>query len=417
MRATVIPIAALLISTFFMMVGVGLFGIVLPVRGSLEGWSIYEIGMLGTGYALAFTGGCLIAPRIVRRAGHVRAFASLAALLAILALLHALIVHPFIWVLLRGCSGFALAGAFMIIESWLNERVSNETRGFVFSLYMITSLGGMMTGQFIMPLSDPRLTTPFMICAMMFAAAVIPTAMSRQAHPQPLTEVRLNLRALFNLSPAAAIGVIMGGIMEGAWNNMAPVFGKSIGFSTFQIAALLIVTMAGGIMFQYPLGRVSDRLDRRLVMAGAGILCCVVAVLAASLAPTTPIPVFVLVFLLGGLVYPIYSIAVAHANDHVDSTRFVQVSGGLLILYGIGTMFGPLLAASLMQWGGAHGIFLTLAGCSALLALYATLRLYRGKPVPVETQDDFSAISIARTQTPETLSLDKRAASNEPPGQ
>ncbi|MEF9606267.1 MFS transporter, partial [Paracoccus sp. PXZ] len=119
-----------------------------------------------------------------------------------------------------------------------------------------------------------------------------PTAMSRQAHPQPLTEVRLNLRALFNLSPAAAIGVIMGGIMEGAWNNMAPVFGKSIGFSTFQIAALLIVTMAGGIMFQYPLGRVSDRLDRRLVMAGAGILCCAVAVLAASLAPTTPIPVF-----------------------------------------------------------------------------------------------------------------------------
>ena len=412
MRATVVPIVSLLISTFFLMVGAGLSSIVLPVRGSLEGWSTYEIGLLGTGYAIAFTGGCLVVPRIARQAGHVRAFASLAALLAITALLHALFVHPIVWVLVRGITGFGLAGAFMVIESWLNERVTNETRGFVFSLYMIVTMGAMMTGQFVMPITDPALTTPFMVCAIMFAAAVIPTAMSRQEHPKPLTEVRLNLRALFRLSPAAAVGVVMGGVMEGAWNNMAAVFGSEIGFNTTQIATLLVVTMAGGIAFQYPLGRASDRVDRRLIMAGTGLFCCLIAAAAVSFGSTRPLIIFLTAFFLGGLVYPVYSLAVAHANDFVDSASFVQVSGGLLILYGIGTMIGPLLAAGLMELYGPHGIFLVLAGCSLTSATYALIRKRRRKPVPSEDQDEFSTMPLARTQTPGTLAFDPRASND-----
>lgn len=408
MRSVLVPIISLLMSTFFMMVGAGLSGIVLPLRGSLEGWPIYLIGLLGTGYALAFTLGCLIAPRVVRRAGHVRAFASLAALLAIAALLHGLVVHPAFWIFVRGITGFALAGAFMVIESWLNERVTNETRGLVFSMYMIVAMGATMAGQLLIPLTDPALTTPFMLCAIMFAAAVIPTAMSRQEHPKPLTEARLDLGAVFNTSPVAAIGVFMGGIMQGAWANMAPVFGSEIGFSTTQIATLVVIAVAGGIAFQYPLGRMSDHVDRRLVIAGTGLTCCGISLFVATLASSHAPTLFSLVFLLGGLIYPVYSLAVAHANDHVTGGSFVKIAGSLLIVYGVGTMFGPLLAAGLMEWYGPHGIFFATGGASALLAAYALLQIFRRSPLPAEVQNEFATMPLAPTQTPTTLVLDPR---------
>lgn len=413
MRAKFVPIVSLLMSTFFLMVGAGLAGILLPVRGSMEGWSPYEIGFLGTGYAVAFTIGCLIAPRLVRRAGHVRAFSCLAALLAIAVLLHGLIVHPIFWILARGITGFALAGTYMVIESWLNERVTNESRGLVFSTYMIVSMGAMMTGQYIMPLSDPSLTTPFMLCAIFFAAAVIPTAMSRQQHPKPLTQVRLDLRALVRASPAAVMGVLMGGVMAGAWTNMAPVFGNEIGFSTGQIATLLVATMAGGITFQYPLGRLSDRVDRRFVMAGAGIFGLCVATLATTLASGSAATLFLFAFLLGGVIYPAYSLSVAHANDYADTADFVKISGGLLILYGFGTMAGPLLAAWLMETRGPLGIFLAIGGASGVFAAHAIFRTFRRAPLPPEVREDFATMPLARSQTPATIALDPRASAAE----
>ncbi len=409
MRAQFVPILSLLISTFLLMAGAGLAGIVLPVRGSIEGWSNWEIGLLGTGYAIAFTLGCLIAPRIVRRAGHVRTFCSLAALLAITALLHGLFVHPLTWILIRGMAGFALAGSYMVIESWLNERVTNETRGRIFSLYMIVSMTAMMTGQFIMPLSDPALTVPFMVCAIFFAAAVIPNALSRQAHPKPLTQVKLDLPAIFRNSPAAVVGVFMGGILAGAWTNMAPVFGNEIGFSTAEIATLLVVTMAGGAVFQFPLGRLSDRLDRRLVMTVAGAVGVVVATLAIGLSSTQASVVFALAFCLGGVIYPAYSLSVAHANDYADAADFVKVSGGLLIVYGFGTMIGPLLAAWLMEAQGPMGIFIATGSAHALFAAYALWRTFRRQAVPAEEREDFRNLPLARTQTPATLALDPRA--------
>lgn len=409
MRAQFVPILSLLISTFLLMAGAGLAGIVLPVRGSIEGWSNWEIGLLGTGYAIAFTLGCLVAPRIVRRAGHVRTFCSLAALLAITALLHGLFVHPLTWILIRGMAGFALAGSYMVIESWLNERVTNETRGRIFSLYMIVSMTAMMTGQFIMPLSDPALTVPFMVCAIFFAAAVIPNALSRQAHPKPLTQVKLDLPAIFRNSPAAVVGVFMGGILAGAWTNMAPVFGNEIGFSTAEIATLLVVTMAGGAVFQFPLGRLSDRLDRRLVMTVAGAVGVVVATLAIGLSSTQASVVFALAFCLGGVIYPAYSLSVAHANDYADAADFVKVSGGLLIVYGFGTMIGPLLAAWLMEAQGPMGIFIATGSAHALFAAYALWRTFRRQAVPAEEREDFRNLPLARTQTPATLALDPRA--------
>ncbi|MCB8836072.1 MFS transporter [Aurantimonas sp. VKM B-3413] len=404
-----LPIAALLTSTFFLMAGAGLMGILLPVRGSIEGWTSYEIGALGTSYAIAFTFGCVVIPWIVRSAGHVRTFSSLAALLAISILLCAIIVDPLAWIVFRAMAGFALAGTYMVVESWLNERVTNESRGAIFSVYMIVTMAAMMGGQYVMPLSKPELTMPFMICAILFALAVIPTALSRAQSPKPLTTVKLDVGMLFRNSPVAAIGVLLAGILSGAWNNMAPVFGQQIGLSTTQIATLVVVAMAGGIVFQIPLGRISDRTDRRYVMTAAGLIGVAAAVAGVYLDHAGPIALFSVAFVVGGIIYPAYSLAVAHANDYAADADFVKVSSGLLILYGVGTMIGPLYAAVLMESLGPAGIFQALGTGMALYAAYSFYRTFRRVAIPADQRPDFQTVPIARVQTPASFALDPRA--------
>ncbi|SKA32496.1 MFS transporter [Consotaella salsifontis] len=413
MSLPILPIAALMSSTFFLLAGAGLQGILLPVRASIEGWSAYEIGFLGTGYAVAFTASCLVAPRIVRSAGHVRTFASLAALLAIAVLMNALIIHPIAWVLIRGLSGFALAGSYMVIESWLNERVTNETRGTVFSIYMIVTMVAMMAGQYVMPLSRPELDTPFMLGAILFALAVIPTALSRAPAPTPLTVVKLDVPMIYHNSPAAAVGVFMAGVMASAWSNMAPVFAERLGFNTTEIATLLVATMAGGIAFQYPLGRFSDRMDRRYVMALVGLIGAAVSAIATFSGSVSSAYFFAIAFAIGGVMYPSYSLAVAHANDYAAEKDFVTISSGLLILYGFGTMGGPLFAAALMAKLGPRGIFVATLVSMAAFAIYPFYRTFRREAPRQEDRTDFQTIPFARTQTPATFVLDPRAEAAE----
>lgn len=404
-----LPIVSLLVSAFFLMAGAGLQGILLPVRGSMEGWSTYAIGLVGTGYAAGFTLGCLAVPPIVRRAGHVRTFSSLCAVLVIAVELFGLVVHPLVWIVIRALTGFALAGSYMVIESWLNKRVTNENRGRVFSLYMIVSMAAQMGGQYIMPLSRPELVTPFMISAILFAFAVIPTALSRAPSPKPLTATRLDLPLIFRNSPAAAVGVFLAGILSSSWSNMAPVFGRAAGFSTTQIATLLVMTMAGGIASQYPLGRLSDRIDRRYVMTIVGLVGLVLAAAALAASSRAPLTLFATAFVLGGVIYPAYSLTVAHANDYARPEDFVKISGGLLILYGFGTMFGPLLAAWLMQTLGPSGIFAATGAAHTAFGGYACFRTFRRPAAPAVGRSDFQTTPLARTQTPAAFTLDPRS--------
>ncbi|MBO0661861.1 MFS transporter [Jiella sp. MQZ9-1] len=404
-----LPIAALLTSTFFLMAGAGLMGILLPVRGSIEGWTSYEIGSFGTAYALAFTIGCVIVPRLVRSAGHVRTFSSLSALLAISILLCGLFVDPIAWIVFRGLSGFALAGSYMVIESWLNERVTNETRGTIFSIYMIVTMAAMMGGQYVMPLSRPELSAPFMLCAIGFALAVIPTALSRAQSPAPIAAVKIDVLILFRNSPVAAVGIVLAGILSAGWGNMAPVFGQQIGLSTANIATLTVAAMFGGAIFQIPLGRISDKTDRRYVMSAAGIIGVGAAIAGVYFGQTSDAALFGIAFILGGIIYPAYSLAVAHANDYADDTDFVKVSSSLLILYGIGTMIGPIYAAFLMETIGPEGLFQAVGSAMAIYAAYAFYRTFRRVAIPADERPDFQTIPFARVQTPASFNLDPRA--------
>ncbi len=408
MARNLLPVASLLLSVFFMMIGGGLAGYLLPLRAVGEGWSTFHISMIATSYSLFFTLGCLVVPRMVLRVGHVRVFAVLASLMSISLLMHALIVEIPAWILIRGIAGFSIAGGYMVIESWLNERVTNDTRGAVFSVYMVVSMIGLMAGQYIVPLGNPMLPTLFMVCAVIYAMALIPTGLSNAQSPQPLTQVSIDLKQLYLTSPAAVIGCLLAGVIGGSWLNLAPVYAQLSGLSTTSGATMLALAMFGGALLQIPLGRMSDRMDRRYVMAFAGGVGAFMCALAILFGTGNLYVFFIVMFLLGTVLFPIYALSVAHANDHAGAHEFVTISSGLLIVYGIGTVVGPMISGALMDQMGPFALFIITGVSFLAFALHSLYRSYRRQRATEDERVEFQPIPVARYETPQTYELDPR---------
>jgi MFS family permease len=401
MFATYRPILSLLRGTAFLLAASGLHGLLLPLRGQMEGFSTASLGLMGTAWATGFVAGCYFAPRIVRRAGHVRAFGTFAASGAIIALLTGLIIDEYAWIALRAFTGFVMAGAFMIIESWLNEKATNENRGTVFGLYI-------MGGQMIVAAGDVQSASLFMITGIFFCLSLIPTAVSTQSTPQPLQDVKLDLKGLYANSPVAAIACLLIGIANGAWGTLGAVYGARVGISTAQIALMMSLVVVAGAVMQLPAGRLSDRTDRRYVLAGAAFGAALFGLIVFVVQPRSGLFVLPATAAYGAFAYTLYSIAVAHANDHARAEDFVKVSGGLLLLYGFGTIIGPLVAAALMEWMRPESLFLATALAHICLAGYTMLRIKRRAPVPIEDRDAFKTLPVERSITPESLRLDPR---------
>ncbi len=405
------PMLALFAGMAFLMMGGGLHGILIPIRGQIEGFSSFQLGWIGTGWAVGFTIGCILIPHLVRRAGHVRTFSTLTALLSASVLMNAMFVDAGFWILLRALSGFCFAGCYMVAESWLNERVTNEQRGSMFSFYQIITLLAMAGGQYLLVIAEPERETLFMVAAILFALAVVPTAVSSAQSPAPLTHVSLDLPALFRNSPAAVVAAFLSGSIASAWTIFGPVFGQKVGLSTTLIATMLSAALLGSILFQYPLGKLSDKIDRRFVMVLAGIIGAAAGTIMTMLAKDgTYGPLFyAAVVLYGGVIYSIYSLAVAHANDYADADDFVKIASGLLLVYGFGTMVGPLFTAQLMDILGPSGIFTFTTIAHTLFAAYALYRWFRRSQASEEDRVDFQTVGLARATTPESYNLDPRA--------
>ncbi|MCG6114608.1 MAG: MFS transporter [Mesorhizobium sp.] len=407
------PIFALLCGTAFLLAASGLHGLLLPLRGQAEEFSTTSLGLLGTAWAFGFVVGCFFCPRLVRRAGHIRSFAALAATAAIVALASGLWIGELGWIILRAFTGFAMAGAFMIIESWLNERATNENRGTVFGLYMMVTYAAIMAGQMSVAFADVTTGTLFLLAGILFCASLIPTAVSSAISPQPLADVSLDLKKLFANSPVAFLGCFLVGAANGAWGTLGPVYGSRIGISNFEIALMMSVVVLAGAAAQLPVGRVSDRMDRRIVLAAAALGSALFALIIFAAAPRGGTTIIVLTGMYGALAYTLYSIAVAHANDHADTTEFVKVSGGLLVLYGFGTMVGPVVGAFLMDRMRPESIFLATALPHIALCLYAAWRMQRRAPVPIDEREDFKTIPAERALTPQGSLLDPRAEADQ----
>ncbi|GGA95702.1 MFS transporter [Brucella endophytica] len=403
-----IQVFALLCGTAFLLAGSGLHGLLLPLRGGAEGFAISSLGLLGTAWAGGFITGCLLAPRLVRRVGHVRAFGFFASSAAIIALMSGLFVDSVIWIGLRVFTGFAMAGAFMVIESWLNERATNETRGRIFGLYMMVNYGAVMSGQMMVAGGNIRGDGLFMMAGILFCLALIPTAISTAISPKPLSEVQLDLKALYRNSPVASVGCILIGIANGAWGTLGAVYGADSGIDTTMIALMVSFTILAGALSQIPVGRLSDMMDRRFVLAGVAGASSLIGVAIFLIAPTNTITILILTAIYGGLAYALYPVAVAHANDFAASENYVKISGGLLLLYGFGTMIGPLVAAFAMEYLWPAALFAVTALAHISITAYAIVRSRQRAAPSREEKENFQSLP-ERAATPEGLKLIPRA--------
>lgn len=405
MLTSLASIATLMLSTLLMMAGFGLMNYMVPIRSIAEGWSTMVISIIATGYTFGFTASCIVTPKLVQRVGHVRVFAALITLLTVSILLCALVVEWHAWVAFRALAGFAIAGAYLIIESWLNERVNNDNRGALFSVYMITSLVGSIGGQYLVPLGDPHGMELFILCGLIFSLAIFPTALSTAQSPAPIAQARFDLMRLYRRSPVAFIGSLLSGALSGTWGSLGGVYTQNIGMTTGQGATLLAAVLAGGAIAQMPIGRLSDKVDRRLVMVAAGIFGVASCAVMTVFSITQPWALYAAGFFVGTVLYPVYALNVAHANDLAEPDDYVTISSAIMILYGLGTVSGPLMGGTLMEWAGPQGLLWFMATSFALYAAYAGFRMTRraaeyglvGKtdfqsmPIPVQGTDPASA--------------------------
>lgn len=386
--------------------GGGLTAILIPVRAALEGFSTLQIGLLGTGAAVGTVIGCILSPRLIRQVGHIRAFAVLAASAAIVALVHGLIVDPWLWILLRIPTGIAFAGLATVIESWLNASTGNEARGRTMAVYMIIQLAMQTAGQLLLMLADPMLMTLFVLVALAITASLIPVGLTRTIVPGPVATVSLDLRRIYEQSPSGVIGAVAIGLANGSFWALAPLFTADRGFDPGQIAGFMSLAVIGGAALQYPLGRWSDRVDRRrviLLTASVASLIGLILVLVPSLSATvllaTAVP-------LGAFLFVLYPLCVAHVNDHVEEGEFVEASSSMLLLYGGGSVIGPILAALLMDRIGSSALFVFIATVYGLFVVFVITRLWASPRPAAADRGDFVAMPFSATRG---LDLDPRS--------
>ena len=400
-----LSISTLLLSTAILFVGGGLNNLLVPVRAALEGFSTLQIGLLGTGAAIGTVIGCMLSPGLIRQVGHIRAFAVLAASAAIVAMVQGLIIDPWLWVLLRVPTGIAFAGLATVIESWLNASTSNEARGRTMAVYMTIQLAMQTAGQLLLMLADPMLVTLFMLVALAITASLIPVGLTRTIVPGQVADVQLHLRRIYEQSPSGVVGAVAIGLANGSFWALAPLFTADRGFGSDQIAVFMSLAVIGGALLQYPLGRWSDRIDRRrviLITATAASLIGLGLVLLPSIGTAL---LLALAAPLGAVLFALYPLCVAHVNDHVDEGEFVEACSSMLLLYGGGAVIGPILAAKLMDWIGSSALFIFIASIYGLYVIFVLTRLRVSPRPPAAERGDFVAMPSSPTRG---LDLDPR---------
>lgn len=391
MKRAIAPVAMLLLGTAILLTGQGLQGVLIPVRANLDQFSVIAIGLIGGTYFLGFTIGCWKGARLLEKAGHVRVFAAMAAIASAIPLLHGIWVNLWSWALLRLVTGFCFAVLYIVIESWLNEQASDENRGRVFSAYIFINMTVLAIGQQMLLLDNPQNLTLFAWTAILISLASVPVLLSDSKQPQPVGKVRFGLKALYQNSPSGMLGSLTSGLANGAFWSLAPLFTAAMSQDIRVTAWFMTAGVLGGAAGQWPLGWLSDQMDRRLVLTGCCLGALVVALvlwlLGESLSATG---LLALGFAWGAVAFPVYSISVAQANDRADPSQFVMISSGLLMMYGIGAISGPLLAAGLMALTSAAGLYLFTAITHTLLGIYLLMRSGEQAEAPVDSHSDFS---------------------------
>ncbi len=377
MRSLLVATAPLLFGILLIMTGNGLQGTLLGVRASLEGFPTAFTGIVMSGYYVGFLAGSILTPRFVGRVGHIRVFAALAAVGATAVLIYPVFVDIPAWTALRFLTGFAFSGMYVVTESWLNDRSDNETRGQMLSVYMITQFVGLTAGQFMINLYDPASFQLFSLGSALIGLALVPVVLSRAPAPRFDQPVHLGIRALYRISPLGTLGLTGVGFTNSAFWGMGAVYAKASGLSVADVSLFMSVAIVAAAICTWPIGRISDRFDRRSVIIVVSLAAAISATAAMSLASGPRLAFFAAVFVYGGISLSLYSLCVAHANDRLRADQMVAASSTLMLCYGVGAILGPTSVGSLMQHIGPNGFFIYLALFHALLGALALYRIFR----------------------------------------
>lgn len=371
----------------FMMIGNGLQGTLLGVRADIEGFGTATTGLIMSLYYFGFLAGCVVAPKLIQDVGHIRVFAAMASLASSTVLLHAVFPSALIWCVVRLVTGFAFAGLFIVIESWLNGVANNKNRGKILAIYILVSYGGMAIGQYLLNLSDPAGASLFILISVLVSCALVPISLSKRQAPSLPENIRIKLSELYKTSPLGVIGAFMSGVGGGTVLAIGAVYATQSGMTTLQVSSFMAALILGGMCFQYPVGWISDRIDRRLVIISCAGLASIVAFIATFFAAGWGL--YSIAFIFWGLGVPIYALSIAHTNDHLDADKVLAASSSLLLLNGAGSCIGPLAVTSIMSLIGPQAFFPSLSVIFATTALFALYRMTVRKAIPVEEQGPF----------------------------
>jgi len=375
----------LLLGMMLLMVGNGMQGTLLGIRGGLEGFSASQMSVVTSAYFLGFLFGSRLTPGLIRSVGHVRVFAALGSLISAVLILYAAAPDWLVWTAMRVFMGFAFAGVYITAESWLNDASSNETRGQALSLYMITQMIGIVTAQGMMNLGDPSGFILFIIPSVLVSLSFTPILLTAGRVPAFELTKPLSFVDLYRASPLGIIGMFLLGGVFSAQFGMAAVWGSEAGLSVRDISIFIAAIYVGGMLLQYPIGWASDRMDRRQLILALAVLGAATMVVPVLAEPGFTLLV-VIGFVLGGVTNPMYSLVLAYVNDYLDPSDMPAASAGLVFINGLGAIGGPLITGWMMGQIGPAGFFLYIGVLYVLLAGYAGWRMtQRAAPSPDET--------------------------------
>ncbi|MES2914740.1 MAG: MFS transporter [Pseudomonadota bacterium] len=394
----------LLMGVMLLMVGNGIQGTLLGIRGNTEGFTTYQLSYVMAAYFLGFLFGSWAAPKMIRQVGHVRVFAALGSLISAILVIYPVYPDWVVWTVLRVLAGFCFSGIYITSESWINNTASNETRGQALSAYMIVQMIGIIASQVLLNLPDPSGFALFILPSVLVSLAFMPILLAPTPAPAFDSSRRVSFARLFRISPLGCIGMLLTGGVFSAMFGMASVWGAQAGLSVGQISIFVGALYVGGLVLQYPIGWASDRMDRRKLIMGLSAVAAVAMALAAFL----PLPFTALVgvaMVLGGITNPVYALLIAYTNDFLPRDQMAGASAGLIFLNGFGAVFGPTATGWMMERVGPSGFFLFISGLYVALAGYALYRMTR-RAAPTVT-------GAFRTVTPGTSPLAVEAVLDE----
>ena len=398
---------ALFFSIAVSMLSTGLLGPLLSIRANLENFTPNTIGLLMTGYFAGFLVSSSLTPILIARVGHIRVLAAFASLASVAPLIHAVVVDPYIWFAGRLITGISMAGIYIVVESWLNARAANQNRGKLLSIYMIIMVGSWASGPLLLNVGAPRSFELFVLASALVSVSLIPVLLAATPVPTIETPEKLNTVQLYRLAPLAVATAFGGGMAAGAIVGMAPTYGNLLGMSVAELSLFTTASLIGCVMTQWPIGWLSDQFDRRLVITVV-IACCVGISLIGTSGISLPFLMqCAIVTALSGVIFPIYSLSIAHANDRLTTRQMMAASSTLVMINGIGATVGPTLMSFTIGTFGLQGFYLFFAAVFLILGGFAVHRI--AQRIPVAPEDQETAIigaqgaGFAPVMTPESI--------------